>query len=50
MWPIVLQEISEGKFRLEFVVNQGKLGEIEKKFGFRILMANRLYRGFGLVS
>jgi transposase len=36
-----LQEISEGKFQLEFTVNQGKLGEIEKKLGFRILMTDR---------
>lgn len=36
-----LQEISAGKFQLEFTINQGKLGEIEKKLGFRILMTDR---------
>ncbi len=45
-----LQEISAcptspsrrvGKFQLEFTINQGKLGEIEKKLGFSILMTDR---------
>jgi len=36
-----LQEIYEGKFQLEFTINQEKLGEIEKKLGFRILMTDR---------
>jgi len=36
-----LKEISEGKFQLEFSINQKRLCEIEKKLGFRILMTNR---------
>ena len=36
-----LQGISEGKFQLEFTINQEKLGAIEKKLGFRILMTDR---------
>jgi transposase len=33
-----LNEIREGKFNLEFTINQDQLNEIEKKSGFRILM------------
>lgn len=36
-----LQEVSKGKFRLEFTINQEKLGEIEEKLGIRILMTDR---------
>jgi transposase len=36
-----LQGISDGKFQLEFTINQEKLGEVEKKLGFRILMTDR---------
>ena len=36
-----LKEISEGKFQLEFSINQKSLCEIEEKLGFRILMTNR---------
>ncbi len=36
-----LSEIREGKFNLEFIINQDKLDEIEKKSGFRILMTGR---------
>ncbi len=38
-WSI--QEASEGKFRLDFTINQEKLGEIEEKLGMRILMTDR---------
>ncbi|MDR4505029.1 MAG: IS1634 family transposase [Candidatus Scalindua sp.] len=36
-----LNGTSEGKFCLEFTINQARLGEIEKKLGFRILMTDR---------
>jgi transposase len=36
-----LSEISEGKFQLQFSVNQKKLNEIEDKLGFRIIMTDR---------
>lgn len=36
-----LQEISEGKFQLEFSVNQKKLEDIEGELGLRILMTDR---------
>lgn len=36
-----LQEVSEGKFQLEFSINQKKLEEIEGELGFRILMTDR---------
>ncbi len=36
-----LQEISTGRFRLEFAINQERLGEIEEKLGIRILMTDR---------
>ncbi len=36
-----LSEISEGKFQLEFQINQKKLNEIEDKLGFRIIMTDR---------
>jgi transposase len=36
-----LKEISEGKFRLEFSVNQKQLSKIEEELGIRILMTNR---------
>ncbi|MFQ5688264.1 MAG: IS1634 family transposase, partial [Candidatus Scalindua sp.] len=36
-----LQEISKGRFRLEFTVNQERLGEIEERLGIRILMTDR---------
>jgi transposase len=38
-WSI--QEVSKGKFRLDFTINQEKLGEIEEKLGMRILMTDR---------
>ncbi len=38
-WSI--QEVSEGKFRLDFTINQEKLSEIEEKLGLRILMTDR---------
>ncbi len=36
-----LQEVSEGKFQLNFSINQKKLEEIEGELGFRILMTDR---------
>lgn len=36
-----LQEVSEGKFQLEFSLNQKKLEEIEGELGLRILMTDR---------
>jgi len=36
-----LQEVSEGKFHLEFSINQKKLEEIEGELGLRILMTDR---------
>jgi transposase len=36
-----LSEISEGKFQLQFSVNQKRLNEIEDKLGFRIIMTDR---------
>ena len=36
-----LEEISEGKFRLSFSIDQTALEEIENRFGFRILMTDR---------
>ena len=36
-----LKEISEGKYRLDFWINEEKLSEIEDKLGFRILMTDR---------
>jgi len=36
-----LQEVSKGRFRLDFTINQGKLGEIEERLGIRILMTDR---------
>ena len=36
-----LKGASEGRFCLEFTINQARLGEIEKKMGFRILMTDR---------
>ena len=36
-----LSEISEGKFQLQFSVNQKKLNKIEDKLGFRIIMTDR---------
>lgn len=38
-WSV--SEISEGKFQLEFSINQEKLNEIEDKLGFRIIMTDR---------
>jgi transposase len=38
-WSI--QEVSKGRFRLDFTINQEKLGEIEEKLGIRILMTDR---------
>jgi len=38
-WSV--SEISEGKFQLEFSINQKKLNEIEDKLGFRIIMTDR---------
>jgi len=38
-WSI--QEVSEGRFQLDFTINQEKLGEIEDKLGMRILMTDR---------
>ncbi len=42
-----LQEISEGKFHLEFSINQKKLEEIEGELGLRILMTDRHDWGTG---
>src|SRR3990167_7444325 len=36
-----LQEVSEGKFQLEFSINQKKLEEMEGELGLRILMTGR---------
>jgi len=36
-----LQEVSKGKFQLNFSINQKKLEEIEGELGFRILMTDR---------
>jgi len=36
-----LNEISEGKFQLQFSINQKRLNEIEDKLGFRIIMTDR---------
>ncbi|MCD6162171.1 MAG: IS1634 family transposase [candidate division Zixibacteria bacterium] len=36
-----LSEISEGKFQLQFSINQKRLNEIEDKLGFRIIMTDR---------
>lgn len=36
-----LQEISEGKFQLNFAINQKKLEDIEGELGLRILMTDR---------
>lgn len=36
-----LDELDEGKFQLEFSINQNKLDNIEKDLGFRILMTNQ---------
>lgn len=36
-----LQEVSEGRFHLEFSINQKKLEEIEGELGLRILMTDR---------
>ncbi len=38
-WSV--QEVSKGKFRLDFTINQERLGEIEEKLGIRILMTDR---------
>jgi transposase len=38
-WSV--SEISEGKFLLQFSINQQKLNEIEDKLGFRIIMTDR---------
>ena len=38
-WSI--DETKEGKFQLEYSINQDSLREIEEKLGFRILMTNR---------
>ena len=38
-WSV--SEISEGKFQLDFSINQKKLNEIEDKLGFRIIMTDR---------
>jgi len=38
-WSV--SEISEGKFQLDFSINQKKLDEIEDKLGFRIIMTDR---------
>ena len=38
-WSV--NEILEGKFQLEFSINQKKLNEIEDKLGFRIIMTDR---------
>lgn len=42
-----LQEMSEGKFHLEFSINQKKLEEIEGELGLRILMTDRHDWGTG---
>jgi len=36
-----LTEVTEGKFNLEFSINQVNLSEIEDKLGFRVLMTNQ---------
>lgn len=36
-----LNEVSEGKFQLNFSINQKQLDEIEDQLGFRIIMTNR---------
>ena len=36
-----LQKVSEGKFQLEFSINQKKLGEMEGDLGLRVLMTDR---------
>jgi len=36
-----LTEISDGKFHLDFSINEKMLSEVEDKLGFRILMTNR---------
>lgn len=36
-----LSEISEGRFQLQFSINQKRLNEIEDKLGFRIIMTDR---------
>ena len=36
-----LQKVSEGKFQLEFSINQKKLGEMEGELGLKILMTDR---------
>ncbi len=36
-----LNEIANGKFQLQFSINQNRLKEIEDNLGFRILMTNR---------
>ncbi len=36
-----LSEISEGRFQLQFSINQKRLDEIEDKLGFRIIMTDR---------
>lgn len=36
-----LTEVTEGKFNLEFSINQVNLSAIEDKLGFRVLMTNR---------
>ena len=38
-WSV--NEISEGKFQLEFSINRERLNEIEDKLGFRIIMTDR---------
>jgi len=36
-----LEEIQSGKFKLSFSIDHGKLNELEKHLGFRILMTDR---------
>jgi len=36
-----LQKVSEGKFQLEFSINQKKLDEMEGELGLRVLMTDR---------